>query len=1276
MATAIGEKFARRHSAAETNVSNSSATDQAYDTSVFAEGGYSWLTPEVDVDETGLFLAIHSGITRDSGTQRSTGYNELFVDNVSQGLEGRTDAHYTRLSGGANEGNWLGAALLDLTSGQSLKTRRSLSSIEAGVGDYDRGLDDPVGLQLVRMPDGNVTHLTITTADIDPIARDDTLTRPNLDATDTWTEVDWQNEIVDPDGRWGSGAPADILLADGDKVMAVATFQTEDTDSGRHTIRVRALLDGVPIRHGSNYHRNATTNFEWQTFLFCVEASGAQTLTFEAIMEDTSNDNSGEVDEAVIKILTLPAGAEWFDINYDADWDTPLVSTSATYTAPHNNVKRAMTGWSIDTNGAQNDTGATVSGLVMANHNWDRDSGASGSRKQPSAMVRVNSVLQAHAIAGEFSRGNQGSDDCFNAAYTLACLVDVPDTQIVDVQCFDEATAANSDIGIYASNNSDWLSLQVLDLGSLAASGDETATPSVVTAVGSVGTAVPSVDVTHAATVVTAAGVVPAAVGGSVTTHSSTVVTGVGEVLAAVPDASSAPTVTDVETDEDFRDGDTAVTITGTEFEATQGTGKVEISDNATYATGTKVAQTVTSWADTSVDFTAVLGALDAGSLWLWVTNDFGHVNAAGMVVLVRRKIPVVLSDSSFITAGGEDTTAIMTAPTGKSGDFTTGRAWKAENGSDSINIADSFYTELAHAFEGVAGVAEEQVIILRYVYNDGTALDSYPVEMKITFAAAGTTATPSVVTAVGSVGTAVPTVDVTHAASVVTGVGVVPAATPDVSVFVSASVVTGIGVVPAPTTSSDAAHASTVVTGIGVVPAAVPSVDVTHTATVITGIGEVLAAVPGVGVTHIATVVTATGSVGTPTTTSSATHSSTVVTAIGLVVAPTTSSDATHAASVVTAIGEVLAAIGSTGTTVIAAVVTAIGEIPAAVPSVDVTLTSTVVTGIGEVLAAVGGSGITVSAVVVTGIGSVGTTTTAASSTIAAVVVTGIGSVGTPTTTSDATFAAAVITAIGSVLAAVGSTGIDVSGTVVTAAGEVGTPTTSSDSTITSAVVTAIGSVLAAVPTTGTVAIATVVTAIGSLGTAVTAASSTIAAAVVTAIGSVLAAVGSIDITHSSTVVTGIGEIPTAAAASSVDVSGAVVTGVGEVPSPTAGGDSGVAGAVVTATGEVGTPTTSTSVTASGAVVTGIGEVGDVIGTATTLFPGVVVTGIGLVGAAVGASVFVNEFGSSTIEWYIPSTVEIFVTSTIEASVTSGVEAVQPSTVAGFAPSRIDAHE
>ena len=235
--------------------------------------------------------------------------------------------------------------------------------------------------------------------------------------------------------------------------------------------------------------------------------------------------------------------------------------------------------------------------------------------------------------------------------------------------------------------------------------------------------------------------------------------------------AAVGVSITDVETDEDFRDGDTALTITGQVFEAAQGTGKVEISDNAVYATGTKVAQTVESWADTAIDFEAVLGALAPGPLWIWVTNDSAERNTA-FVVTVHRKVAFILSATVNVPDGGEATTALLTAPAGKTSgaNFDTGRRWDDENGTDTLDHGDDDYTEYEWWFEATADASGQYEF--RVVIED-TPLTTYTVTPKWTIDAGNVNTTARGALLVAPKLLAVPAKAVTARAALLVGADV-----------------------------------------------------------------------------------------------------------------------------------------------------------------------------------------------------------------------------------------------------------------------------------------------------------------------------------------------------------------------------------------------------------------------------------------------------------------------------------------------------------------------
>lgn len=95
----------------------------------------------------------------------------------------------------------------------------------------------------------------------------------------------------------------------------------------------------------------------------------------------------------------------------------------------------------------------------------------------------------------------------------------------------------------------------------------------------------------------------------------------------------------------------------------------------------------------------------------------------------------VYISASANVTASGEATTARLTAPSGKTtSDFDTGRRWDDENGTDSIDITETDYTELEWVLTTQSPAADTDYFDFR-VYKGDTALDSYTVTPRWTIA-------------------------------------------------------------------------------------------------------------------------------------------------------------------------------------------------------------------------------------------------------------------------------------------------------------------------------------------------------------------------------------------------------------------------------------------------------------------------------------------------------------------------------------------------------------
>ncbi|MCU7917074.1 MAG: hypothetical protein KZQ95_01795 [Candidatus Thiodiazotropha sp. (ex Epidulcina cf. delphinae)] len=105
--------------------------------------------------------------------------------------------------------------------------------------------------------------------------------------------------------------------------------------------------------------------------------------------------------------------------------------------------------------------------------------------------------------------------------------------------------------------------------------------------------------------------------------------TGFTVTLSAAP--GPEPTITDVDTDETVALGQTGVVITGTNFEAVQGTGGVRLNTQSD-GLGVDLLCTETAWSDTSITVTVPVG-LPPGSAYVFVQNDTGDENATGFAI-------------------------------------------------------------------------------------------------------------------------------------------------------------------------------------------------------------------------------------------------------------------------------------------------------------------------------------------------------------------------------------------------------------------------------------------------------------------------------------------------------------------------------------------------------------------------------------------------------------------------------------------------------------------
>lgn len=109
----------------------------------------------------------------------------------------------------------------------------------------------------------------------------------------------------------------------------------------------------------------------------------------------------------------------------------------------------------------------------------------------------------------------------------------------------------------------------------------------------------------------------------------------------------------------------------------------------------------------------------------------------------VSGALAVQLVASANITASGEDTTAQLTAPSGKTtGDFGGGRIQDDENPGDAVDLGADEYREDEWCIQFTGDAVDTDQYEFRAVLSDGTPLDTYTVTPTLTVGVAGTSAT------------------------------------------------------------------------------------------------------------------------------------------------------------------------------------------------------------------------------------------------------------------------------------------------------------------------------------------------------------------------------------------------------------------------------------------------------------------------------------------------------------------------------------------------------
>lgn len=475
MVTAIGDRFVRRQASARTTISWVTTADLAVDTAVIEDGtGYgTWSSNEIDVDTAGKYLCI-AGLGRTGGTTtRGRGFTGIVVNGTLQGRVGLAGNHYERNTGTAQDANGHGFGILDLSASDTVGMSVDSTTVTTDSGEFTTAANDGGGFQLLRLPDGDFCHLertsglTIGNSNIDS-------TRPWLDSSGTWTKVTWPTETAD-DGNWHAASSGDVTLPANGKFLVVWNVLALTTENTRSALVARLNINSVNRQYSSCYLRGSVSADEGMASGIYLHETGGSTETL--YVEATQECNDATIGDATVtgalQIIELNSGAEWIHIdNGTTDTGTSdLASTSTWYTAAMSSTFRSDGNSDLSLDGAnnavQNDSGASMPVLAIGWENWDRDSNTNSTRKIPTARFNDGSAIN-YGWNGQYSRGN-GTDNVWHASFCIASLHDLANGADLSMEHQCRSTAANADMGIYAStaSNRHFLGIQVLNLSTI-----------------------------------------------------------------------------------------------------------------------------------------------------------------------------------------------------------------------------------------------------------------------------------------------------------------------------------------------------------------------------------------------------------------------------------------------------------------------------------------------------------------------------------------------------------------------------------------------------------------------------------------------------------------------------------------------------------------------------------------------------------------------------------------------------------------------------------------
>jgi len=609
-----------------------------WDTAVDNTGsGIIYSSGTFTLGETGKFLVLASDYASTTDTTNNERINwKMTLTLGGTELEEGHSTDYIRKNSGNQGGIQQSMAIIDVTStaGTADELQIRLERIDnSTTGTVNRVANNRSGITIIKLDDtfgyGMYRSSAPTTAS-------------STNGAATVVNIQTNDQQDSPFTRTTNS----VDIATTNLVLALYSLKG-DSNGNRLEVQGRLTLGGtvVPGSYTQTYIRNSDNSI-WGGMSggVLLSPTSGQDLELEVVTRELGGNDW----TATLQLIELPTGAEAAIMEATSGgynvaatnfaWDTlPHIDTAA-FTATAGNAN-------IDVDNADDY-------LVFASQ--ATTSAEAATRATPAVQFRVNTTDIEFAGNSSYHRNTGTAEYSAMSIGTLLPSLSASDSIYVrNDRIGTNTTAINNDVGAFS----------VLRLSSIFASSpiitnaddenftvSETNIPVTGTSFGT-NTGLADLELGDSATYGSAT-----LVSQNIDTWADTsiqfdltlgslnqeqlwlyVTNSTGDVSAAYEvHVEMTPTITDAG-DELFETTELNIVMTGTNFLGTQSTGKVELVNNAVYASGTKAEQTsIDTWADGSIQFDLTIGSFTEIDLWLFVTNSLGHISTAYPVQIIR----------------------------------------------------------------------------------------------------------------------------------------------------------------------------------------------------------------------------------------------------------------------------------------------------------------------------------------------------------------------------------------------------------------------------------------------------------------------------------------------------------------------------------------------------------------------------------------------------------------------------------------------------------------